>query len=256
MGRPLRVEAAGYAYHVLNRGNGRMRIFRGDHDYAAFERILEEAVEREPDMRLIAYCLMPNHWHMVLQPRADGILSSFVGWLTLTHTQRWHASRGSTGGGHVYQGRFKSFLIEMETYLAAACRYVERNPVRAGLVRKAENWRWSSLHRWARGDAEARAILSPWPVESERAGRGERGALRPAGWLAKVNRPESAAERDSMEQTIQRGRPLGSESWTSRIIKRFELQSTIRPQGRPRKVKGPAATSKKPLRKRTRTSTR
>ena len=87
-----------------------MTIFEKDCDYEAFERVLTEAVNRSK-MRLLSYCLMPNHWHLVLWPHVDGQLSTFAGWLTLTHTQRWHAHRQSTGRGHVYQGRFKSFSL-------------------------------------------------------------------------------------------------------------------------------------------------
>src|SRR5438552_3803089 len=111
MGRPLRVSQGGYAYHVLNRANGRLPIFRRDGDYQAFERVLTEAHARFP-MPVLAYCIMPNHWHMLLWPQVDGVLSKFMNWLTLTHTQRWHAERHNAGSGHLYQGRFKSFVIE------------------------------------------------------------------------------------------------------------------------------------------------
>jgi len=113
-------------YHVLNRANARMTIFENPHDYDAFERVLEEAVERT-NMRLLAYCVMPNHWHLVAWPAEDGQLSRFTGWLTLTHTQRRHAHRHSTGSGHVYQGRFKSFPVQDDEHFLAVCRYVERN---------------------------------------------------------------------------------------------------------------------------------
>jgi putative transposase len=156
MGRPHRAAEGGYVYHVLNRANARMTIFEHDGDYEAFERVLLEAVERT-EMRLLAYCLMPNHWHLMVWPRKDGELSRFVGWLTLTHTQRWHAHRGSAGAGHVYQGRFKSFPIQEDDHLWTVGRYVERNPLRANLLRCAEQWRWSSLFRWIRGSAEDRA---------------------------------------------------------------------------------------------------
>ncbi len=112
MGRPKRTADGGLIYHVLNRANARMRIFEKPEDYSAFERVLEEAVWERTKTRLLAYCLMPWHWHMVLWPRSDGELSRFTGWLTLTHTQRWHAHRHSTGSGHVYQGRFKSFPVQ------------------------------------------------------------------------------------------------------------------------------------------------
>ena len=135
MGRPHRAAAGGYAYHVLNRANARMTVFEDDADYEAFEKVLVEAVART-QTRLLAYCLMPNHWHLVVWPRNDGELSRFVGWLTLTHTQRWHAHRHSTGSGHVYQGRFKSFPIQEDEHLYSVARYVERNARRANLVRR------------------------------------------------------------------------------------------------------------------------
>ena len=105
LGRAHRAAEGGYLYHVLNRANARMTIFADAGDYEtgdreAFEQVLAEAVERT-GTRLLAYTLLPNHWHLVVRPRKDGKLSRFVGWLTLTHTQRWHALRQSTGSGHV-----------------------------------------------------------------------------------------------------------------------------------------------------------
>ena len=112
-----------------------MTIFEKPEDYDAFERVLEEAVERT-EMRLLAYCVMPNHWHLVVWPREDGELSRFTGWLTLTHTQRWHAHRHTTGSGHLYQGRFKSFPVQDDEHFLTVCRYVERNALRANLVER------------------------------------------------------------------------------------------------------------------------
>ena len=146
MGRPLRAASGNDVYHVLNRANARRTLFEDDGDYAAFERVLVQACERL-SMRLLAYCVMPNHWHLVAWPRQDGDLSRFMNWLTLTHTQRWHQHRHTVGEGHVYQGRFKSCPVETNEYLLSVCRYVERNPVRAGLVERALDWRWSSA-RW------------------------------------------------------------------------------------------------------------
>src|SRR5215471_15712591 len=110
MGRPCRTQAAGIVYHVLNRANGRAALFPDAADYAAFVGLLAEAQAEQP-MRLLFYCLMPNHWHLVPWPEEERCLSAFVASLTLTHTQRWHAARGTTGSGHLYQGRFKSFPI-------------------------------------------------------------------------------------------------------------------------------------------------
>ena len=115
-----------------------MKIFRDDADYEAFENVLLDAVERT-NTRLLSYCLMPNHWHLLVWPERDGELSRFAGWLTLTHTQRWHAFHQSIGSGHLYQGRFKSFPIEEDDHLYTAARYVERNALRAEQVSRAED---------------------------------------------------------------------------------------------------------------------
>jgi len=138
MGRSKRIVLGGYIYHVLNRSNERRQIFFSGGDYKAFEQVLWQAAERF-EVDVLAYCIMPNHWHLVLQPLKDGELSRFMGWLTLTHTQRWRAYRKNTGSGHLYQGRFRSFVVESNTYFLSLCRYVERNPLRAGLVERAEN---------------------------------------------------------------------------------------------------------------------
>ena len=147
MPRPRRAAEGGLIYHALNRANGRSTVFETDDDYAAFERVMAQAVARQ-GMRLLADCLMPNHFHLLLWPRADGDLSAFMRWLTLTHTQRWHAHRSSAGTGHLYQGRFKSFVVQSDEHFLTVCRYVERNALRANLVERAEDWRWGSL--WAR----------------------------------------------------------------------------------------------------------
>ena len=199
-----------------------MRIFDGDADYLAFEKILVQAVERS-DMRLLSYCLMPNHWHLVVWPRKTDELSRFVGWMTLTHTQRWHAHRQSAGSGHVYQGRFKSFPVQEDEHFYTLARYVERNALRAGLVRRAENWKWSSLFRWMRGSSEDKQLLSPWPVP------------RRPSWVDHVNAPQSEAELQAVRRSIERGRPFGDENWTNRAVERLDLETTLRPRGRPRK---------------------
>jgi putative transposase len=223
MGRPHRAAEGGHVYHVLNRANARMTIFEKDDDYEAFEAILLEAVERA-ETRLLSYCLMPNHWHLVVWPRKDGELSRFVGWLTLTHTQRWHAHRHSTGTGHVYQGRFKSFPIQEDGHLYTVVRYVERNAVRAKLVRRAEQWSWGSLARWRRGSSEDRALLAAWPLS------------RKANWVDYVNEPHTEAELAAVRRCVQRGCPFGDEPWSGRAVRRLGLESTVRPQGRPKKT--------------------
>src|ERR1700722_12938967 len=152
MGRRVRRAFGGELYHALNRAAARYRMLRTEKDFAAMERVLEEALERVPT-RLLSYCLMRTHWHLVLWPREDGELSTFMNWLTLTHTQRWRHAHHTVGYGSLYQGRFKSFPIQRDQHLLSVCRYVERNPLRAGAVERAEDWRWSSLwHRQNPGE--------------------------------------------------------------------------------------------------------
>jgi putative transposase len=226
MGRPLRNAEGGLIYHALNRANARLAIFDGDADYAAFERVLAQAVARH-EMRLLADCLMPNHFHLLLWPRADGDLSRFMRWLTLTHTQRRHAHRRTAGTGHLYQGRFKSFPVQSDEHFLTVCRYVERNALRADLVGRAEDWRWGSLRARRAGESGERPALSPWPID------------RPRDWRARVNRPFGPDEEEAVRRSIRRGQPFGSESWQAEVSVRLGLESALRPRGRPRKV--PAA---------------
>ena len=197
MGRPKRAADGGLIYHVLNRANARMTIFKKAEDFATFERVLEEAVERTKT-RLLAYCVMPSHWHLVLWPQEDGELSGFTGWLTLTHTQRWHAHRHSSGSGHLYQGRFKSFPLQDDEHFLTVCRYVERNALRANLVRRAEDWRWGSLYRWHCGTAREDSLLSAWPL------------CRLANWVEEVNAPQTEAELSALRRAVNRGCPFGA----------------------------------------------
>ncbi len=200
-----------------------MTIFEKAADWEAFERILTQAVERF-GTRLLSYCLMPNHWHLVLWPQKDDELSQFTGWLTLTHTQRWHAHRGSTGTGHVYQGRFKSFPVQDDDHFYTVCRYVERNARNANLVDSAEQWPWSSLHRWHSGTAEEKQLLAKWPLPRKRS------------WLEYVNRPITDREVEALQRSIQRGCPYGDDQWSKRKVRQLGLESTITPRGRPRKT--------------------
>jgi putative transposase len=220
MPRPLRADEAGGIYHALNRGNAGHEIFHKVEDYEAFEKVLAEGLERY-SVDLFAYQWMPNHWHMVLRSREDGAMSKLLYWVTMTHTTRYHAHYHTTGEGHIYQGRYKSFPVQDDEHFHVACRYVERNALAAGLVTRAEDWRWGSLWNWRGGKSMVK--LSPWPV------------ARLPGWVDRVNSPLSEAEEDKMKRSVHRGRPLGTERWVESIARRLNLGSTLRPRGRPKK---------------------
>jgi putative transposase len=204
-------------YHALNRGNRREAVFHKPADYDAFTGAFADA-QRRLKVDLFGYCLMPNHFHLVLRPRGDGDLGKWIQWLLTTHAQRYNRHYHSTG--HVWQGRFKAFPIKGDEHLLTVLRYVERNPVRAELVSRAEHWKWSSLPGWLADDPLI------WRGKPE---------PRDANWLSRVNEPLSAGDLDRLRHSVVRGTPFGTESWTARIAKQLGLESTLRPRGRPRK---------------------
>jgi putative transposase len=162
------------AYHVLNRAVRRATLFDNASAYIEFEFTLWQALQHVP-VRLLAYCAMPNHWHLIVWPTVEGDLPRFMHRLTTIHADRWHRRNGSTGTGPVYQGRYKGVEIETDEHLLTACRYVERNPLRAGLVTRAEHWRWCSL--WRRYHQCDDGLLSRWPIPV------------PADWVDALNVP-------------------------------------------------------------------
>jgi putative transposase len=133
--------------HEIPGESGRLeRVPSWQADYSAFLCVLSQAQTRVP-MRLLSFSVMPNHWHLVLRPESDDDLSRFMQWLTRTHAPRWQVKRRSVGTGAVYQGRFRAIPVQSDEHLLTVCRYVERNPLRAGLVDRVEHWRWSSAWR-------------------------------------------------------------------------------------------------------------
>lgn len=221
MPRPKRADEANGIYHALNRANARGEIFKKPEDYDAFERILGEGLQRYP-CRILSYQLMPNHWHFVLQPAEDGAMSNFLRWVTLTHTQRYHAHYGTSGEGHVYQGRFKSFPIQDDDHFWVVARYVERNALRANFVSRAEDWKWGSLHRWLQHPEANPKLLSQWPLS------------RLPNWISRVNEPLTESEIKAVRWSVKKGSPFGEETWVESIARRLDLESTLRPRGRPR----------------------
>jgi putative transposase len=208
-------------FHVLNRGVGRRNLFDQAEDFAAFERVLKETL-RVRSMRVCAYCWMSSHWHFVLWPEHDGDLAAFMQQLTNTHVKRWKEHRHETGYGPLYQGRYKSFPVETENYFYRVVRYVERNALRANLVERAEQWRWSSLCPDRRETNSE--ILAAWPLP------------RPFNWIDIVNEPQTEAELEALRHCVQRGTPFGNEDWVATTASRLGLEASLRPRGRPKKA--------------------
>jgi putative transposase len=170
-------------------------------------------------MRVLGYCLMPNHFHLVLWPHKNGDLSRWMQWLLTAHVRRYHKHYHSSG--HVWQGRFKAFPIEEDEHLLTVLRYIERNPLRAELVRRAEKWRWSSLCAWQAEVVPAYLHPGPFP--------------RPAAWLDYVQTPLTEAELARLRQSVNRGAPFGGADWSQRTAKRLGLEASLRRRGRPKK---------------------
>jgi putative transposase len=170
----------------------------------------------------VSYVLMPNHWHLVVWPQHDGQLSTWAQWLTVTHVRRWHAHHHSAGTGPVYQGRFKSFPVQEDEHYFTVCRSVERNPLRATLVARAEAWRWSSL--WHRVQATGVPWLSDGPLPL------------PGHWTEYVNGAQTEGELAAVRTAVARGAPFGDECWQKQTAVILGLESALRRAGRPKKI--------------------
>ena len=217
MSRCRRKSAGGYCYHAINRGNRQETVFHDQGDYSRFMFLVARACERVP-IRLLAWCLMPNHFHLVLWPQQDGEMSRWMHWLLSSHV-RCHHRRYETSG-RIWQGRFKSFPIEQDEHLLTVLRYVERNPLRAGLVEHAEDWEWSSLPTWLKSPRPK--LLHEGPVQ------------RWGEWLQFVNEPQTLAELQLLRTCAHRETPFGTNAWTVTTAQHLDLAWTLRAPGRPR----------------------
>jgi putative transposase len=218
MPRTARAIVGGLCYHVINRGNARATVFHEPRDYEAFLMFMRLASERVP-MRTLAYCLMPNHFHLVLWSYSDGDISRWMHWLLTSHTKRHHRLRKSSG--RIWQGRFKAFPIQQDRHLLAVLRYVERNPLRANLVQNAADWPWSSLSRDSIGSTDIR--ISQCPV------------AKPKNWPEFVDQPQNQQELETLRRCGLKNTPFGSADWTRTTAEQLGLTSSLRPPGRPKR---------------------
>lgn len=215
--------SAGIVFHVLNRGVRRLALFEDASGYRAFINVLAAGRDRTA-IRLLAYCVMPNHFHLVVWPERDGQLVEFMKWFQMTHSKRWHRYRQTEGVGALYQGRFKAFPVQDDRHFLTVCRYVERNPLRAGLVPRAEAWPWSSLTQRCRNlDGPA---LEPWPIAP------------PSNWTDLVNAGDVTSDLDAVRSALRHSTAYGESSWAQDVIARGV---GLRPsRGRPRATPKPA----------------
>jgi putative transposase len=217
MPRTARSIAPEYCYHVLNRGNKRAQIFHEPADYGQFLALIARAQERL-ELPILAACLMPNHIHLVIQPRGASDLARWMHWVFTTHV-RWHHAKYATTG-RVWQGRFKAFAIQADHHLLTVMRYVERNALRAKLVERAEDWRWGSL-AWRRTSGAIALADSPRPL--------------PPYWRQLVNEPQTHAEISEIRTCVNRQRPFGAQDWVATQAKALDVGQSLAPIGRPRK---------------------
>ena len=221
MGRPPRNSQGGYIYHVIARGLKPKPIFRTEEDYGDFAAALAQAVERfEP--RLLGYCVLPKHWHLILTPRKDGDLSKLMGWLMTTHSARWHAKPLRAGTGGLYERRFRSFPVQDDVKLLDVLGFMESHPVRAGLVESAIQWPWSSLPGRGKQTESNRPLLSSLPVPL------------PERWKNLLDSGVSVEAFAAITHCIKRSCPYGEQAWVEKTAVRLGIETTLRPRGRPR----------------------
>lgn len=217
MPRIARGETSGGIYHVINRGNMRMQVFDDEEDYAYFLALLKTA-KKKFGIDIHAYCLMPNHFHLLLVPLEEKSLSRFMQWVMTSHVRYYH--RKNRTSGHVWQGRFKSFIVEQESYYLTVIRYIEANALRAKLVKRAEAWLFGSL-------AER--------LETQRELLNETYMALDDNWTAYVNERLQKNELSKIRNSVNRQAPLGEAKWQLQTAAELGLLSTLNTRGRPRK---------------------
>lgn len=197
-----------------------MRLFDDKQDYAMFAGCAVEALSIV-SMDVFAFCIMPNHFHLIVRPTQDPDLSHFMKLMTMRHSKRWHRRRESTGAGAVYQGRFRAFPIETDRHFLTACRYVEANPLRARLVQRAEAWPWSSLYQRVKNCNIL--PLATWPI------------LQPADWTETVNASQEAHDIRQLRKSTRSDAPLGTSAWVASTAALLGKEASLRRPGpRPR----------------------
>lgn len=219
MPRHARVSPDGFVQHVLNRGDHRETLFHKPADFRAFLKVFADTAERIA-MRILAYCIMRNHFHFVLWPYEGADLPRFMHLLMSTHIARYLRHYPPVSPGHLYQDRYTNVLVEAGPPLLRVLRYVEANAFAANLVPRAEEYPWTSASPEALEDG--RPFICEWPI------------ARPANWSELLNTRTAASERQRIQRCAARGAPYGSTAWSEQVVKTFHLEHTVRRPGRPK----------------------
>lgn len=228
MGRSLRPNDDGLVFHALSRGNNRDPVFHDAGDFHAFLHALGRTQLRYP-FRLYGYCLMTNHFHLLLRPEPGIAIGRVMQSLLVAHTWRYHKRHKSLG--HVWQGRFKSPPVQDDSYLWTVLGYIEANPLRAGMVADPADYPWSSYPAHGMGGADP--LLSELPEWSD---LGPTPEARRQSWRSKVFAALPDEDLTAIRSSLQSGRPFGDRLWSERQAEALNLSLVARPRGRP---KGP-----------------
>ncbi len=225
MPRVPRPVADGLLYHAINRGNNRAAVFFAPTDYLLFLKALVQT-QRRYLFLLFGYCLMTNHFHHRLAPDAGQSISRIRQSLCVAHTWHYHKAQGTVG--HIGQGRFKSPVIQDDIPSLVVLRYIEANPLRAGMVADLASYPWSSyvVHGLGKSDP----LLSPLPAWETLAAT---EAQRQAYWRGWVHTPLTEGELAAVRRSVVSGRPYGEASWVQRTASAAGINLAKRPRGRP-----------------------
>ena len=221
MSRVARIVVKEYPHHVVQRGNNRQTVFFDAQDKKYYLELLQK-YSAECGCKINAYCLMPNHIHILMVPQKDNSLAKTMQKLSLRYTQ--HINRKFKRTGRLWECRFHSAVVDTESYLWTVCRYIERNPVRAKIVEKPEDYEWSS----AISNVIDKRREFPEPVWKDHTDRKE--------YIKFVNTPGRKKEIEMIKKRTFEGKPIGSSGFMEKIAERLGIVINTRPKGRPRKL--------------------
>lgn len=218
MPRKARTLGDGCVYHVMNRGNNEQEVFRNSHDYLAFLEMLQYSKERY-GIELFAFCLIPNHFHLLVRPLEGSNLSYCMQWLQTSFARRFNGYYDTEGP--LWQGRYKSFLVQEDQHLLTVMSYIEGHPLRSGLADAAEGYVWSSHRENYWGNLRQKLDELPMPLTDD--------------WSASVDASLSERTLGRLRLSTQRQIPYGSTDWQQQVCREYGLEDSMRPRGRPRK---------------------